>query len=343
MKIALDAMGGDDAPAAIVEGAVLAARELDVELILVGDEKEIQKELSRHPAQGLPLSVHHAPQRVAMHESPSSVIRKKRDSSIWIATELVQKSKAVAVISAGNTGASMATALFILGPMAGVERPAIATPLPTLKGTSILIDVGANVDCKPQHLFQFAIMGSIYAKEILGIPEPKVGLLSIGEEDTKGNELTKEVFKMLKASTLRFIGNVEGRDVYIGGADVIVCDGFIGNVALKISEGLSDAIIQFLKKEITASFFSKLGYFLLKPAFSRFRRKVDYAEYGGAPLLGVDGISIICHGRSSGKAIKNAVRVAKESYSRGVNQLIKEQIEKQMELTSSKEEGSPRR
>jgi glycerol-3-phosphate acyltransferase PlsX len=343
MKIALDAMGGDDAPAAVVEGAVLAARELDVEIVLVGDEKEIQKELSRYPAQGLPLSVHHAPQRVDMHESPSSVVRKKRDSSIWIATELVQKSQAVAVISAGNTGASMATALFILGSLVGVERPAIATSLPTLKGTSILIDVGANVDCKPQHLFQFAIMGSIYAKEILGIPEPKVGLLSIGEEDTKGNELTKEVFKMLKASTLRFIGNVEGRDVYTGGADVIVCDGFIGNVALKISEGLSDAIGQFLKKEITASPFAKLGYFLLKPAFSSFRKKVDYAEYGGAPLLGVDGISIICHGRSSGKAIKNAVRVAKESYSRGVNRLIKEQIEKQMELTSSKEEGSPQR
>lgn len=342
MKIALDAMGGDDAPAAIVEGAVLAARELDVEMILVGDAKEIQKELSRHAAQGLPLSIHHAPQRVEMHESPSSVVRKKRDSSIWVATELVKKSEAVAVISAGNTGASMATALFILGPLAGVERPAIATPLPTLKGTSILIDVGANVDCKPQHLFQFAIMGSIYAKEILGVPEPKVGLLSIGEEDTKGNELTKEVFKMLKASTLRFIGNVEGRDVYTGGADVIVCDGFIGNVALKISEGLSDAIIQFLKKEITASSLAKLGYFLLKPAFSRFRKKVDYAEYGGAPLLGVDGISIICHGRSSGKAIKNAVRVAKESYRLGINRLIKEQIEKQMGLTSSKEEGSPR-
>src|SRR5581483_10694422 len=326
MKIALDAMGGDDAPAAIIEGAIEAARALDVEIILVGDESEIKKELARHATDRLRLSIVHASQRVEMDESPSSVVRKKRDSSIWVATNLVKKSEAVAVISAGNTGASMATALFILGPLPGVERPAIATPLPTLKGTSILIDVGANVDCKPQHLFQFGIMGHIYAKEILGISQPKVGLLSIGEEDSKGNELTKEVFKLLKASALHFIGNVEGRDVYTGGADVIVCDGFIGNVALKISEGLSDAIIQFLRTEIMSSSLGKLGYLLLKPSFSRFRKKVDYAEYGGAPLLGVDGISIICHGRSSGRAIKNAIRVAKESYDRGINRHIKEQI-----------------
>jgi glycerol-3-phosphate acyltransferase PlsX len=330
MKIALDAMGGDDAPAAIVEGAIEAVRELDVEIILVGDEKEIKKELSRHSTDRLPLSIVHASQRVEMDESPSSVVRKKRDSSIWVATELVKKSEAVAVISAGNTGASMATALFILGPLPGVERPAIATPLPTLKGTSILIDVGANVDCKPQHLFQFGIMGHIYAKEIFGISQPKVGLLSIGEEDSKGNELTKEVFKMLKSSALHFIGNVEGREVYTGSADVIVCDGFIGNVALKISEGLSDAMIQFLKREIMGSALGKVGYFLLKPSFRRFRKKVDYAEYGGAPLLGVDGISIICHGRSSSRAIKNAIRVAKESFKRGINRHIKEQIESQM-------------
>lgn len=339
MKIALDAMGGDDAPAAIVEGAVLASRELDVELILVGDEKEIQKELSRHSVQGHSISVVHAAQRVEMEESPSSVVRKKRNSSIWIATELVKKTEAVAVISAGHTGASMATALFTLGPLSGVERPAIATPLPTLTGTSLLIDVGANVDCKPQHLFQFGIMGYIYAKEILGIPEPKVGLLSIGEEDTKGNELTKEVFKMLKASALNFIGNIEGREVYAGRADVIVCDGFIGNVSLKISEGLADAITQFLKREITASPWGKLGYSLLKPSFARFKKKVDYAEYGGAPLLGVNGISIICHGRSSGKAIKNAIRVAKESFDRGVNRHIKEQIEAHMGLSSVKDPG----
>lgn len=330
MKIALDAMGGDDAPAAVIAGAVAAVQELAVEIILVGDEKEIQKELTKYAVRPGAISVVHTSQRVGMGESPSSVVRKKRDSSIWIATELVKKGEAVAVISAGNTGASMATALFILGPMTGVERPAIATPLPTLKGTSILIDVGANVDCKPQHLFQFAIMGSIYAQKILGVANPKIGLLSIGEEDSKGNELTKEVFKMLKESGLHFAGNVEGRDVYTGAADVIVCDGFIGNVALKISEGLSDAIIQFLKREISASSLGKLGYLLLKPAFGRFRKKVDYAEYGGAPLLGVNGISIICHGRSSAVAIKNAIRVAKESFDRGVNKDIKDQIETQM-------------
>ncbi len=330
MKIALDAMGGDDAPAAIVEGAVLAARELDVAITLVGNDKEVEKALSRHKTSALSISIVHASQKVEMDASPSSVVRKKRDSSIWVATELVKRKEADAVISAGNTGASMATALFILGPLLGVERPAIATPLPTLRGTSILIDVGANVDCKPQQLFQFAIMGNIYAREILGIPQPKVGLLSIGEEETKGNELTREAFKLLKGSALDFIGNIEGRDVYTGVADVIVCDGFIGNVALKISEGLADAIIQFLKREITASPLGKLGGLLLKPSFARFKRKIDYAEYGGAPLLGVDGISIICHGRSSARAIKNAIRVAKESFNRGVNQRIKEQIESQI-------------
>ncbi len=330
MKIAVDAMGGDDAPGPIVHGAIEAARDLGVEPILVGDEAEINKALARHQIKGLPLSVVHATQRVTMDEAPSSVVRKKRDSSIWVATRLVKEGKAVAVISAGNTGASMAAGLFNLRPLSGVERPAIATPLPTLTGTAIMIDVGANVDCKPNHLLQFAIMGKIYAEEIFGISNPRVGLLSIGGEESKGNELTKEVFKLLKKSGLRFIGNVEGGDVYSGGADVIVCDGFTGNVALKISEGLSDAMIQFLKKEILASTTGKLGYALLKSSFSRFRKKVDYAEYGGAPLLGLDGISIICHGHSSSLAIKNAIRVAKESHERGVNFHIKEQIEAQM-------------
>lgn len=332
MKIAVDAMGGDAAPDPIVEGAIVAAREFDVEPVLVGDEAVIQECLSKYATEGLSLSIVHASQKVAMDEAPSSVIRKKRDSSIWVATRLVKASKAVAVISAGNTGASMATGLFNLGPLSGVERPAIATALPTLTGTAVMIDVGANVDCKPSHLFQFAIMGQIYAEEIFGISNPRVGLLSIGGEESKGNELTKEAFKMLKGSSLRFIGNVEGGDVYSGGADVIVCDGFIGNVALKISEGLSDAMIQFLKQEILASTSGKLGYALLKSSFARFRKKVDYAEYGGAPLLGLDGISIICHGHSSARAIKNAVRVAKESSVRGINRHIKEQIESQMSL-----------
>jgi len=330
MKIAVDAMGGDDAPAAVVEGAIVAAREYDVAPILVGDEAEIKQALSIHNTMGLPISVVHASQRVKMDESPSSVIRKKKDSSIWVATRLVKEGEAVAVISAGNTGASMATGLLHLKSLSCVERPAIATPLPTLSGTAIMIDVGANVDCKPNHLFQFAIMGSIYAEEIFGIAAPRVGLLSIGEEESKGNELTKEVFKRLKQSKLNFVGNVEGRDVYAGGVDVIVCDGFTGNVALKISEGLSEAMRQFLKQEILSSTLGKLGYGLLKSSFTRFKKKVDYAEYGGAPLLGLDGVSIICHGRSSPEAIKNAMRVAKESYRRGVARHIKEQIENHM-------------
>lgn len=323
-------MGGDDAPGAIVEGTIVAARECDVAPILVGDETAIRAELSRHNVMGLPITVVHASQRVEMHESPSSVIRKKRDSSIWVATRLVKEGEAAAVVSAGNTGASMACGLMNLGALSCVERPAIPTPLPTLSGTAILIDVGANVDCKPNHLFQFAIMGRIYAEEIFGITDPRVGLLSIGEEDTKGNELTKEVFKRLKRSKLNFIGNVEGRDVYSGEVDVIVCDGFTGNVALKISEGLSEAIIQFLKQEIMATTVGKLGSLLLKPSFARFKKKVDYAEYGGAPLLGLNGTSIICHGHSSPDAIKNAIQVAKESYRRGVTRHIQEQIEEHM-------------
>ncbi len=338
MKIAIDAMGGDDAPGVIVEGAIIATREYDIAPILVGDEAEIRQELSKHNVMGLPISVVHTSQRVEMNESPSSVIRKKRDSSIWVATKLVKEGEAVAVVSAGNTGASMACGLFNLGALSCVERPAIPTPLPTLSGTAILIDVGANVDCKPTHLFQFAIMGSIYAEEIFGISDPRVGLLSIGEEDTKGNELTKEVFKILKKSKLNFVGNVEGRDVYSGDVDVIVCDGFTGNVALKISEGLSDAVMALLKQEILSSTLGKLGYALLKPSFTRFKKKVDYAEYGGAPLLGLNGTSIICHGHSSPDAIKNAIKVGKESYKRGVIHHIQEQVEAQMGL-SSEEEG----
>jgi len=332
MKMAVDAMGGDDAPGPIVEGSVRAAREYGVGVVLVGDSELIQKELDRHNVTGLKLSVVHAAQRVEMDEAPSLVIRRKRDSSIWVATELVKKGEAVAVISAGNSGATMATALYILGPLQGVERPAIATILPTLMGSAVLLDVGANVDCKPLHLFQFAIMGHEYAEWVLQKSRPKIGLLSIGEEDTKGNEVTKEAFKILKSSRLNFIGNVEGRDVFSGAADVIVSDGFIGNVALKISEGLADVLGKLLKREIAATLGGKLGYLILRSAFQRFRRRVDYAEYGGAPLLGVNGISIICHGRSSAKAIKNAIRVARTQAEGRVNQRIHKDIEDSMAI-----------
>ena len=326
MKIALDAMGGDYAPHAIVEGAVGAAREFGTEIVLVGDEETIRAALRKHHTDGLALSVQHASQQVTMAESPASVIRKKRDSSIWVATSMVKKGEASAIVSAGNTGAAMAVALFVLGPLEGVERPAIATLLPTLTGAAVLIDVGANVDCKPDHLFQFGAMGYVYAKEMLGISTPRVGLLSIGEEDAKGNDLTREAFKKLKEAGMGFVGNVEGRDLYSGNADVIVCDGFIGNVALKVSEGLAETLVQFLKLEIGASAWGRVGALFLRSAFARFKKKIDYAEYGGAPLLGVNGISVICHGRSTAKAIKNAVRLAEGAASRGLDRHIKTQI-----------------
>ena len=330
IKIAVDAMGGDHAPADIVDGAVLGAKEFGVHVILVGDQDAVEKELKRHSVSADQVSIRHAPQKVEMHDSPSTVVRRKRQSSVWIATELVKQGEASCIISAGNTGAMMATGLFILGPLKGVERPAIATPLPTLLGTSILIDAGANVDCKPLHLLQFALMGHEYSKWIFDKPEPKVGLLGIGEEDVKGNEVTKEALKILKASSINFIGNIEGRDVFTGMADVIVCDGFTGNVALKISEGLADAIGKLLRKEIGNSFMNRMGYLVLRKAFRAFRKRLDYAEYGGAPLLGVNGISIICHGHSSPKAIKNAIRVAKRLAENQVNSRIARDIEESM-------------
>jgi len=325
MKIALDAMGGDDAPLAVVEGAKMACEELKVEVILVGDETAIKNAQAKSGANHPSISIVHAKTQIEMGESPV-IVRQKKDASICVATELVKRKEAVAVISAGNTGACMAAAFFILGRLSGIDRPAIATPLPTLKGVSVLIDAGANVDCKPKHLVAFGLMGHIYARDILGIAKPKVGLLNIGEEDAKGNELTKEAFLLLKDAPFNFIGNIEGKDIYAGIADVIVCDGFVGNVALKVSEGLADAIVQFLKKEIIADFVGRLGGLLLKPAFKRFKAKIDYDEYGGAPLLGINGISIVSHGRSSPKAIKNAIRVAKESFEKGVNRHIQEEV-----------------
>lgn len=325
MKIALDAMGGDNSPSVEVAGAILAVKEYHVEIILVGDEQQLNPELERHGAAGLPISIHHASQRIEMHERPATVARRKKDSSIVVATTLVRDGKASAVVSAGHTGATMASALFILGPTKGVERPAIATMLPTLQGKAIMLDVGANVDCRPEHLYQFAIMGHVYAKKVMHLENPKIGLLSIGEEDTKGNTLTKEAFKHLKNSPLNFIGNVEGRDVYTGAADVVVCDGFIGNVALKISEGVAETIGKLLAREIEKSMLGKIGYLLLKPAFTSFKKRVDYAEYGGAALLGADGVCIICHGRSSPTAIKNAIAMAVElTESQTINQVQKD-------------------
>lgn len=309
--IALDAMGGDAGPAVNVEGAVAAARDFGLGVILVGIQEEIRRQLDRHDVRGLPIKVHHASEVVEMVESPSTALRKKKDSSIRVAVDLVRSGDADAVVSAGNTGAVMAITLVVLGPLPGVERPAIAALLPTLAGHAILLDVGANVDCKPRHLVQFAIMGNIYARQVLGKPQPRVGLLSIGEEETKGNELTKESFRALEEEPgIEFIGNVEGVDVFKGQADVVVCDGFTGNVALKIGESVAETIMALIREEAAADLRSRAGALLLRPAFQRLKRRLDYSEVGGAPLLGVNGVTIISHGRSSAKAIRNAHRVA---------------------------------
>ncbi len=337
MKIAVDAMGGDNAPHAVVAGAVHAAKEFGAGIILVGIEQTIQAELNKYPHAGsLPIEIRNATEVVDMLDSPATVFRRKKDSSIRVANDLVRSGEAVAVFSAGHTGAAMATSLFVLGTLEGVERPAIATFMPTMKGTSIVLDVGANVDCKPSHLLQFAIMGEVYAKYLLGHPNPRVGLLSIGEEATKGNELTKEAFKLLTETSLNFIGNVEGRDVMTGKADVVVCDGFIGNVVLKVSEAVAESIGIMLRENVGDNLIRKLGYFMMRPAFRALKRRVDYAEYGGAPLIGINGISIISHGRSTDRAIKNAIRVASELAKSEVNKHIHEDIEKNMELTKTK-------
>ncbi len=332
MKIAVDAMGGDNAPHAIVAGAVQAAKEYGVGIILVGIEELIQAELKKHhQTKSLPIEIRNATQVVDMLDSPATVFRRKKDSSIRVANELVKSGEATAVISAGHTGAAMATSLFILGPLEGIERPAIATFMPTMKGTCIVLDVGANVDCKPNNLLQFAIMGEVYARYLLKNPNPRVGLLSIGEEETKGNELTREAFKLLTETSLNFIGNVEGRDVMGGKADVVVCDGFIGNVVLKLSEAVAETIGLMIRENIGDNLIRKLGYFMMRPAFRALKRRIDYAEYGGAPLVGINGISIISHGRSSDRAITNAVRVAHELSRSEVNKHIQEDIEKNME------------
>ncbi len=311
MPVAVDAMGGDHGHSVVVEGAVLAAREFGIEAILVGREEVIAPFLSKFDYNKDLISIKHATQVVSMEDAPSDAVRKKKDSSIKAAFELVRDRAASSVVSAGNSGATMAEALFTLGRIKGV-RPAIATIMPTLKDPVLMIDVGANVDCKPSHLYQFAIMGDVFVREHLKRESPAIGLLSIGEEDTKGNLQVKQAYDMIAGSNLNFIGNVEGRDVFKGDVDVVVCDGFVGNICLKLSEGLAESIIHMLRQEIEGSLMASMGYALTKKAFKRFKKKIDYAEYGGAPLLGIKGIAIICHGRSTARAIKNAIKVAND-------------------------------
>jgi len=328
MKIVVDAMGGDHAPEATVEGAVLAAREYETEIILTGLSDLIHPILDRFdPDHNLPIEVVHADEVVEMHDLPGKVLRSKRKSSMKIGLDKLKDGTALAFVSAGNTGAVLAYSTVILRPLKGVDRPAIAIQLPTLKGNAILLDAGANVDCKVTQLFQFGIMGHVFAEYILGKENPRVGLLSIGEEDGKGNEIVKEVFQMLKASHINFIGNIEGKEVYRGNADVIVCDGFTGNIALKISESLAAMIGTNLKRMFQSNWASKLSYLLLKPQLDEFKKKVDYSETGGAPLLGVNGVVIIAHGSSSPKAIKNAIHRACELCEKNINEHIREDIE----------------
>lgn len=324
LTIAVDAMGGDQAPKAEVEGAIRAAKSLNVRIVLVGREEVVQRELACHDdTGGLPIEIKHASEQITMQDSAAKAVRNKRDSSIRVATRMVREGLAHGVVSAGNTGAVMATAKTVLGMLPGVDRPALASAFPTLKGSPvILVDIGANVDCTPNMLAQFGVMGEIYSRVIFRNPKPRVGILSIGEEERKGNDLTRAATPLLKSLPLNFIGNVEGRDIYSGGTDVIVCDGFIGNVALKVSEGLVDMIRKMLAESLQATVTRKVGYLLSREAFKEFKKRIDYSEYGGAPLLGVKGVCIIAHGRSNANAIKNAIRVAAEFAGGGINERI---------------------
>jgi glycerol-3-phosphate acyltransferase PlsX len=328
IRIAIDAMGGDNAPFSIVAGTVMAYRVLqpDIDLILVGDGERIMQELKSLHAEKLPIKVVEAQETIDMSDSPIEAIKHKRQSSINIGLQLQKDGKTDAFISAGNTGAVMASSLLTLGRLKGVSRPAIATLIPTEEGVALLLDVGANSDCKAQHLYQFGIMGAIYSKYILKVRNPKVGLLSIGEERTKGNELTIASHKLLDSSGLNFCGNVEGRDILRGTADVVVCDGFVGNIILKFAESTGGFFSKLLKKKIRGNLFATIGAVLMSAAFRSFRQSLDSAEYGGAPLLGINGVCIICHGNSSPRAIKNAVLVAVDVVRKQVNQVIQEKI-----------------
>lgn len=327
MKVALDAMGGDHAPTVNIEAAVEVVKERsDIEVVLVGDEPSILKGLANKEYPETRISIKNASQVVAMDEPPAIAVRRKKDSSIKRAVELVKNKKADAVVTTGNSGAAMALALFLLGTSEGVVRPAIGTTMPTFKKPFLLIDAGANVDCSPENLFQFALMGDAYSKLMLGRKHPKVALLSIGEEAAKGNELTKEAFKLLESADINFTGNIEGKDIFSGSVDVVVCDGFVGNIVLKTSEGLAEVILKMLKREIAGVTTGRLGYFLMKPAIKNYRKRTDYAEYGGAPLLGINGTCIIGHGRSSAKAIRNAVKIAAEFSEKKVYDAISSEI-----------------
>jgi glycerol-3-phosphate acyltransferase PlsX len=327
IRIAVDAMGGDHAPSAIVDGAVAAARHLDVHIALTGAPDAIERALGHHPDwRHLDVAIVEAPDVIDMADAPAAALRRKPGASIRVAAELVARGRADALFSAGHTGATIVASYGSLGMLPGVERPALAATIPTRARPAVLLDAGATVECRPQHLVQFAVMGGVYARVALGVERPRVGLLSIGEEATKGNELTREAHRMLKSAPIDFIGNVEGREIYSGVADVVVCDGFTGNIVLKTSEGLVDAVEALLGDELQGTFSSQVGYLLSRRAFRRFRRRVDYSEYGGAPLLGVSGLAIVGHGRSSAKAVRNAIAMAYRFATGDVLQRVEREI-----------------
>lgn len=329
MKIIVDAMGGDYAPDVVIEGAIAAVEQYDTEVVLVGDELRINALLKKAKYRGEKISVHPALEVIQMHESPATSVRKKKNSSIVVGINLLKNGQGDAFFSAGNTGAAVCAATLGLGLLSGIERPGIAIVIPTLKGISLIVDVGANINPKPIHLLQYGIMASAYCKSILNKPNPGVGLLNIGEEESKGTEFVKETYELLSNSPLNFLGNIEGKDLFSGKCDIIVCDGFVGNVALKVTESTAEAIQEFLKRHLLSNPWGKLGLVLLRQSFARFKKQMDYTEYGGAPLLGVNGVVIIGHGRSSVKAIKNAIRVACEEVERRVNEKILEAIKPQ--------------
>ncbi len=326
--IALDAMGSDRAPKPEIEGAIQASRNYGVEVLLVGPESHLRSELARYSAaDSLPIKIVHASEVITMDDKAMQAVRAKRDSSIRVGLRLVRDGKAQGFITAGNTGAAMVTAKMVLGAIPGVDRPALAAVFPTATGSvAELLDVGANVDCKPENLEQFAVMGEIYFRSMFGTRRPRVGLLSIGEEESKGNELTREAFRLLKQLPLNFVGNVEGRDLYNGEVDVIVADGFVGNVALKVSEGVANLVRYTLKETLKATITRQVGYLLSRSAFADFKKRLDHTEYGGAPLLGVKGVCFITHGSSNMNAIKNAIRVAAEFAERNINDTIETEL-----------------
>ena len=327
MKIAIDGMGGDRAPQAIVDGVVAAAREFGYELVLVGDKTVLRRELSRHRRCPDNIIVEHASEVVAMDEPPAISVRRKRHSSIAVGIELMKRGEVDAFISAGNTGAVVCSATLNLGLLPGVERPGISIVFPTFMGVSMMIDVGANIDPKPLHLLHYGIMGDAYCKYILDKKRPSIGLLSIGKEASKGTDFVKETHKLLEESRLNFAGNIEGQDVFTGRCDVVLCDGFVGNVVLKVAEGIGSAITKLLKNQIRNRPVAKLGAILSKTAFKRLWKDLDYTEYGGAPLLGIDGRIIIGHGSSTAKAIKNAIKRGAEFKENELNKHIIEEIE----------------